>query len=246
MNRKTVTASFLIIGDEILSGRTHDKNLPFLANNLTKIGIILKEVRVVPDNEDRIINSVKELKNKYDYLFTSGGIGPTHDDITIECIGKACGDEIVKNIEAEKLLINYYGESNVNEARLKMAYLPSTATLLDNPISSAPGFRIENIFVMAGIPAIFEVMFNAARKQLETGDIIKSVEIRLGLTESVIAKIIKDIQDSYLGVALGSYPFTGGTSIVIRSVDEGKIEQAKNELVNSVQQIDKNAILGIF
>ena len=160
MNKNNiVSAGLLIIGDEILSGRTVDQNINFLAKNLSENGIILREVRVVGDFENEIIFAVNELRKKFDYVFTSGGIGPTHDDITSLSIAKAFDQDLILNEVAHKILIQHYGAENVNEARLKMAYLPRKASLLDNPISSAPGFRIENVFVMAGIPKIFQAMF---------------------------------------------------------------------------------------
>lgn len=226
MSQKILTASFLIIGDEILSGRTQDSNLNFLAKNLTELGIDLREVRVVPDIEKEIIDAVNALRSKFTYVFTSGGIGPTHDDITSASIAKAFGDKLIKSEEGERVLIQYYGEGNVNEARLKMAFVPSRSTLLDNPISSAPGFRIENVFVMAGIPKIFQVMFFAAREELETGKKMQSRELKTNFTESVIAKKLTDLQHQFPQVVMGSYPFDGGTSLVFRSRDYDAMEIA--------------------
>jgi molybdenum cofactor synthesis domain-containing protein len=148
----------IIVGDEILSGRTVDQNINFLAKNLAQIGINLQEVRVVGDFENEIISALNELRKKFDYVFTSGGIGPTHDDITSLCIAKAFSDELIIHQEAKEILYKFYGPENVNEARMKMATLPSKAKLLNNPISSAPGFYLENVFVMAGIPKIFQAM----------------------------------------------------------------------------------------
>lgn len=227
---KTVTAALIIIGDEILSGRTKDANLNFLASSLNEIGINLREVRVVPDIENEIIDAVNSVRKKFDYVFTSGGIGPTHDDITCEAIAKAFGDKIKKNKEAAEILIKHYGEENVNEARMKMAILPTCASLLDNPISSAPGFRLENVFVMAGIPKIFQAMFEAAKKELIGGKKTRSIEIKLGLTESVISKDFSNLQKKYPQVVMGSYPFDGGTSLVFRSTDYEAMEEAKSEM----------------
>ena len=155
-----ISAGFLIIGDEILSGRTNDQNLNFLAKNLTELGIILREVRVVGDFENEIIEALLALQSKFDYVFTSGGIGPTHDDITSQAIANAFQEDLILNEDAQKILFQHYGKNNVNEARLKMAYLPRSASLLNNPISSAPGFRIKNVFVMAGIPKIFQDLYH--------------------------------------------------------------------------------------
>ncbi|MBU6140068.1 MAG: competence/damage-inducible protein A [Proteobacteria bacterium] len=227
---KVVTAALIIIGDEILSGRTQDVNLNFLACNLSEIGINLSEVRVVPDLEKEIIDAVNAVRKKFDYVFTSGGIGPTHDDITSESIAKAFGEQVIKNQEAAEILIKHYGEKNVNEARMKMAMLPSRASLLDNPISSAPGFRIENVFVMAGIPKIFQAMFVAAKKELIGGKTKKSLEIKISLTESIIAEDFAILQKKYPQVAMGSYPFDGGTSLIFRSTDYEALEKAKSEM----------------
>lgn len=245
MTEKTVTAAFLIIGDEILSGRTQDKNLNFLASNLTEFGISLSEVRVVPDLEEEIIAAVNALRKKSDYVFTSGGIGPTHDDITSAAIAKAFDDFLVKNEEAEAILIHHYGAENINEARLKMAFVPSKAKLLDNPVSSAPGFRIENVFVMAGVPKIFQAMFMAAKKEIIGGKKIKSREIKTCLTEGVIAKDFSDLQQKYLQVVMGSYPFDGGTSLVFRSHNCGVLDEALNEMVQILEKVQFSSVIEI-
>lgn len=234
MSKEKITAGFLIIGDEILSGRTTDKNLNFLATNLTEIGISLSEVRVVGDFEDEIIAAVNILREKYTYVFTSGGIGPTHDDITSSSIAKAFGVEIELNKEAEEILRSHYGVE-VNEARLKMAKIPKTSTLLDNPISSAPGFHIENVFVMAGIPSVFQVMYRAATKELKGGEKIISKELRVDLVESQIAKPLEDLQNEYEDVAMGSYPFKGGTALVFRGVDEKEVDEAYEKMEKVVK-----------
>jgi len=242
---KSISAAFLIIGDEILSGRTNDQNLNFLATELTNIGIELKEVRVVRDDEDDIIFAVNNLKNKYDYLFTSGGIGPTHDDITSKSIAKACGDIYEKNQQAADILIKYYGEKNINNAKLKMAFLPKKATLLDNPISSAPGFCIENIFVMAGVPKIFQAMFFAAKKELQTTNKIESKEVIISLTESVIANDLGLLQEKYSDISIGSYPFEGGTAIVFRAKNDKLLEMAVDDILKIINNISSKAILEV-
>jgi molybdenum cofactor synthesis domain-containing protein len=231
-----VNAAFIIIGDEVLSGRTADKNLNFLARELTVMGINLKEVRVVPDDESEIIAALNTLRKKFNYVFTSGGIGPTHDDITSASIAKAFDDQLVKNLEAEQILIDYYGKENVNEARLKMAFVPSRAKLLDNPISSAPGFMIENVVVMAGVPKIFQAMFFAVAKNLVGGDKIISKEIRIDLTESVIAKDLTALQKEFLNVSMGSYPFDGGTALVFRSIDIAALENAVEKMTQIINK----------
>ncbi len=239
MKKQIVTAAFVMIGDEILSGRTVDKNLNFLACNLTAFGINLREVRVVPDVADEIIKAVNEVRTKYDYVFTSGGIGPTHDDITSAAIAKAFETNLFLDKTAEKILTEHYG-ADLNEARLKMGYIPQGASLLDNPVSSAPGFRIENVFVMAGVPKIFEAMFEAAKKELVPGKKMQMMEIMTSLTEGWIARDLENLQKKYPQVAMGSYPYAGGTSLVFRSIDYGALEKSYNEMVEIVEKIKSN------
>ena len=242
-NQDIVTAAFIIIGDEILSGRTVDANLNFLAKELTEIGIGLKEVRVVPDIEEEIILALSSLRKKFDYIFTSGGIGPTHDDITSLSIAKAFNEELIINKQAVEILTHYYGQENLNIARLKMAHTPKSAKLLDNPVSSAPGFRIENVFVMAGVPKIFKAMFFAAKKELIGGKKVKSSEIRTILTESIIAEQLTDLQNKYLNITIGSYPFDGGTSLIFRGIAYDDVDNAVNEMIKIINQIKPNAVI---
>jgi molybdenum cofactor synthesis domain-containing protein len=251
MNNNKI-AAFIIIGDEILSGRTKDENLNFLAINLTKIGIDLNEVRVIKDNEDQIIKTITNLKSNYDYIFTSGGIGPTHDDITSSSIAKALNYQYVLNEEAKNILVNYYGSENINDARLKMAYLPKSAKLLENPISSAPGFIIENIFVFAGVPKIFQAMFKCSLKYLAAGNVIKSVEVKLSLVESQIAKHIYNLQQHYSNLKIdsdlkiGSYPFKNGTSVVFRSRNNQLLDNSVNDALIIFNKIQSNSIIEII
>jgi len=247
MNKNNiVSAGLLIIGDEILSGRTVDQNINFLAKNLSENGIMLREVRVVGDFENEIIFAVNELRKKFDYVFTSGGIGPTHDDITSLSIAKAFDQDLILNEVAHKILIQHYGAENVNEARLKMAYLPRKASLLDNPISSAPGFRIENVFVMAGIPKIFQAMFEASKKELKIGCKISARELKISLTESVIAKDLTDLQNQYREISMGSYPFENATSLVFRGFDKEILEEAFLKMQNLITKIDPKTIIEIL
>jgi len=240
MKDKNITAALAIIGDEILSGRTIDQNINFLAQNLSSTGINLREVRVVPDVEAEIIFALNEVRKKFDYVFTSGGIGPTHDDITAEAVAKAFNDRLIKNLEAEQILFHHYGKENVNEARLKMAFVPSKAKLLDNPVSSAPGFRIENVFVMAGVPKIFRAMFEAAKKELTFGAITKSREIKINLTEGIIARDLTDLQKKYPEVIMGSYPFENGTSLVFRSTNYEILDKSLGDMVKVLKKISDN------
>lgn len=240
-----VTAGFLVIGDEILSGRTADLNINFLAKNLTELGIILKEVRVVGDIENEIIEAVSILKNKYNYVFTSGGIGPTHDDITSLAIAKAFNQKLILNSQAQEILHKFYGKENVNEARLKMAMVPELASLLDNPVSSAPGFFIENVFVLAGVPKIFQAMFNCCKAKLKSGNKIFSKEIVINLTESIIAKDLTILQNEYPNISIGSYPFELGTSLVFRGIEPAIIDNAILKMTNNINKIKANSIIEI-
>ncbi len=239
MKKEIVTAAFVMIGDEILSGRTADKNLNFLAKKLTEFGIQLREVRVVPDVTSEIIDAINAVRKKYDYVFTSGGIGPTHDDITSDAVAKAFDTQLILHKEAEEILKKHYGDQ-LNEARLKMGYIPQGASLLDNPVSSAPGFRIENVFVMAGVPKIFEAMYEAASKELKGGKQMQSKEIVTSLTEGWLAKGLEDLQKKYSQVAMGSYPSASGTSLVFRSIDYGALEKSYLEMIEILAKIESN------
>jgi molybdenum cofactor synthesis domain-containing protein len=246
MSQKIVTAGFVIIGDEILSGRTRDENLNFLALGLAEIGVNLREVRVVPDVEVEIIEAVNSLRKKFDYVFTSGGVGPTHDDITSATIAKAFDDKLIKNHDAEVLLTKYYGATNMNEARLRMAFMPSKARLIENSIDSVSGFRIENVFVFAGIPRIFKEMFNSAKKQIIGGAKTKFLEIKISLTESFIAQDFANLQQKYSQVSMGSYPSEGFTSLVFRSTNYDAIEKSAAEMIEILKNIKADSVLGII
>jgi molybdenum cofactor synthesis domain-containing protein len=242
MKKEIVNAAFVMIGDEILSGRTQDKNLNFLAINLSSIGINLREVRIIPDIESEIIDAINTMRKKYDYVFTSGGIGPTHDDITSEAVAKAFDTTTILNKEAEEILRKHYGVE-INEARLKLARIPNGATLLNNPVSSAPGFKLENVFVMAGVPKIMQAMFFAAQKELSGGKKTLSKEVKISLYESIIAKDFETLQKKYPQVAMGSYPFEGGTSLVFRSIYYDLLDLALNEMTQTVIAIKPDAVL---
>jgi molybdenum cofactor synthesis domain-containing protein len=245
MDKQVVTAALIIIGDEILSGRTQDQNLNFLAKELGEIGVNLKEVRVIPDEESEIINAVFDLHKKHDYVFTSGGIGPTHDDITADAIAKAFDDVLVKNEEAADLLLKHYGKNNLNEARLKMAFFPSKSKLIKNDTLSASGFRIENVFVLAGIPKIFQAMFDGAKHEIIGGQKVKSQEIKISLPEGVIAKEFSNLQKKYPQVVMGSYPSEGITSLVFRGIDHKSLELSFDEMIQILNKIQSDSILAI-
>lgn len=233
---KTVTAALVIIGNEILSGRTIDKNLPFLATRLNEIGVQLRECRVVPDVEDEIVRAVNELRGRFDYVFTTGGIGPTHDDITADSVAKAFGVPIRHDPEAVALLTAHYAKTGaeLNEARLRMARLPQGATMVENPISRAPGFQLENVFVLAGIPAVAQAMFESLKHRIAGGAPVRSTATAVHLAEGLVAKGLGELQARYPEVDIGSYPFYRagryGTSLVCRSADEGRLKAATAEL----------------
>ena len=227
---KIVTAAFLVIGDEILSGRTKDKNIGYLADFLTALGIDLSEVRVVPDEEERIVEAVNALRARYTYVFTSGGIGPTHDDITADSIAAAFGVPIDHDPRAVKILTDFYPQGQVTEARLRMARIPQGADLIENAVSKAPGFRIGNVHVMAGVPSVMQSMLDAIAPTLETGTKILSRAIDADLPESRIAGPLREIQEAHPGTMIGSYPRSidgrFSTQIVVRSRDETLLETA--------------------
>ena len=248
MTAKIVTAAILVIGNEILSGRTKDANLNYIATELSQIGVRLTEARVVADVPDAIVKAVNELRAAYDYVFTTGGIGPTHDDITSECVAKAFGVPLIKDPRAVRLLTNHYGEANLTEARLRMAHVPEGATLVDNPVSTAPGFQIGNVFVLAGVPAICRAMFDGVKGRLKTGDKVLSVTISGYVGEGVIAKGLGQLQDRYQALEIGSYPFFRqgkfGASFVLRGTDETALKSAAEELRTLIRSLGADPIEG--
>ena len=237
-------AALIIIGNEILSGRTQDKNLSYLANWLNEIGIQLSEVRVIRDEEKVIIDTVNHLRSEYDYVFTTGGIGPTHDDITSLSIARAFGVELEINNKALAILKEYYKDGELTEARMKMTMIPVGAELVDNPVSKAPGFKMDNVFVMAGIPSIMQGMLEGARRFLKGGDVVKSMSIDVFTPESNVAQALTDLQKKYNDVEIGSYPFSKdnrfGTTLVMRSSDEKRLHQCDEELKELMKEYDTN------
>jgi molybdenum cofactor synthesis domain-containing protein len=231
-----VTAALLVIGDEILSGRTKDKNIGHIADHLTAIGIQLKEVRIVPDVEHEIVGAVNTLRAKYTYLCTTGGIGPTHDDITADAVAKAFGVGIDVDERALTPMKAYYAQRGVEltPARLRMARLPFGSELVENSVSIAPGFKLDNVIVMAGVPNIMHVMLEAATKFLKTGKKMLSVGIDLHRPEGEIAAMFEEHQKRYPDVPMGSYPFVRdgkpGTQLVLRSTDAALLAKAESEL----------------
>ncbi len=233
---KAPTAAILIIGDEILSGRTKDKNIGFIADTLTDIGIDLEEVRIVADREEAIVEAVQALSGRYDFLLTSGGIGPTHDDITANSVAKALGVPIGVDQRAVDLLVPFWKSRGIepNESRLRMARVPEGATLIPNSVSVAPGFRIKNIFVMAGVPAIMQAMMDEVVKVLPTSAPVLSVTIEAGRGEGEIAVPAANVQKQFPNVRIGSYPYHDGkrftTRLVLRSRDQALLDAAKAAL----------------
>ena len=225
-----VTAAILVIGDEILSGRTKDKNIGFIAERLTASGIQLREVRVVPDIEDEIVAAVNALRARFTYLFTTGGIGPTHDDITADCIAKALGVPIDIDPRALALMRPYYEARRLEltPTRLRMARIPAGAILLKNPISAAPGFMVANVIVMAGVPAVMQLMLDDAEPNLRTGARMLSETVKLDRPEGEIAELFAAHAKEHPDVSMGSYPcFRAGggfgTDLVLRSTDKGRL-----------------------
>jgi len=241
-NKKEINAGILIIGNEILSGRTKDVNTSTLATWLNSLGIKVNEVRVIPDDQETIINTANELRKKYTYIFTTGGIGPTHDDITTESIAAAFNVDLEKNKIAMNLLKKHYEKSNIdfNKARQKMAIIPKGASLIDNPVSVAPGFNIKNVYVFAGIPKIMQSMFHSISSKLKGGIIIKSKTITCDIGEGKIASDLSQIERQFLNMKIGSYPYFNpqsfGTSIVIRSENIEDIDLALEKLTKIIKQ----------
>lgn len=242
------SAAMLAIGDELLSGKTKDKNIAYLAETLTQAGIDLKEVRIVSDDENAIINAVNELRKNFHYVFTSGGIGPTHDDITAQSIAKAFDLPYIFNPEAETILSNYYQAKKLpfNAARRRMARTPQGASLIENAISAAPGFKIDNVFVMAGVPNIFEAMLKALLPHLDKGTPFQSISINCPLGEGVISEPLAQIQIANPKTIIGSYPkFTENTKnafsveLVIKSKDLVALQKARNEVEAMIEELQK-------
>jgi molybdenum cofactor synthesis domain-containing protein len=225
-----ITAAILVIGDEILSGRTKDKNIGYIAEYLTNIGIELREVRVVPDLTDEIVSALNALRSRYTYVFTTGGIGPTHDDITADAVAAAFGVPIDYDQRAIDMLLERFPKDQLNEARMRMTRIPAGADLIANSVSKAPGFKIGNVHVMAGVPAIMQAMLDVVGPTLKTGAKILSETVQAGLREGDIGTPLAEIAKAHPDCSIGSYPFwseTGpDTNIVVRSRDPEKLALA--------------------
>ena len=228
------TACLIIIGNEILSGRTVDKNLNWLALELNAMGIRLMEVRVVADIEEPIVQAIEQCRGAFDYVFTTGGIGPTHDDITTHAVARAFGVRVVRDAEAERRLLAHFPPEKVNAARMKMADIPEGASLLENPVSIAPGYAMENVYVMAGVPEIMQSMFSALKHKLKGAKPMLSQSVTAHVGEGSIAAALEEVQKRYPQTEIGSYPFQHngmhGTELVVRGTNEQEIERAIGEI----------------
>ena len=243
-------AAFLIIGNEILSGRTQDKNVNTLALKLGSVGVRLAEVRIVPDIEERIVGSVRELSKRFDYVFSSGGIGPTHDDITADSMAKAFDVGIDYHEEAMRRLAKHYENDVFTPARQRMARIPLGGRLIDNPVSTAPGFWIENVAVCAGVPRIFEAMIDGLLAQLTPGAMVHSRALSVNVGESFVADLLRGVATRFPDVDMGSYPFFRdggfGASLVLRATDRDLLDQAYDQLrsqlvLQNVEVVDGEA-----
>ena len=246
-----VTAALLVIGDEVLSGRTKDKNIGYIAEYLTTIGIDLKEVRVVPDEEPEIVSALNALRPRYSYVFTTGGIGPTHDDITAECVAKAFGVPINYDPRAVKIMTERVAATGgvMNEARMRMTRIPAGAELVLNKVSAAPGFWIGNVIVMAGVPHIMQAMLEYVTPKLETGVKMLSESVRADCREGDIGTELGEIAKQHPDVVIGSYPFMddkigGNTNVVVRSRDPQKLAAAKAAVEAMLERVKAGLAAG--
>ncbi len=240
---KKYKAAMVVIGNEILSGRTKDENINYVANKLVERGVSLTEVRIIPDDESIIIKTINELRRAFDYVFTSGGIGPTHDDITSLSVAKAFGIELELDQNIYELLQNEYKDGDFTDASVKMAMLPEGVGIIPNPLSAAPGFILENVYVMAGVPVIMHAMMDYVADTLKGGEIIISRTVSCPLSESRIAAELEEIQLCFPDVEIGSYPYFNnsekGSCIVLSSSNEQSLNKAEARVLKMVKDHDK-------
>ena len=248
LNHESIpTAAIIVIGDEILSGRTKDKNIGWLADQLSAMGIQLGEARVIADKKNIIIDTVQTLSNAYDLVFTSGGIGPTHDDITTDAVAAAFDVRVIRHPEAERRLIAHYKNTDLefNEARQKMADIPDTATLIDNPLSAAPGYIIGNVHVLPGVPTILQAMFEGFKGKLPGGVVMTRITVRCSTGEGNIARILADVEAQHHGVSIGSYPYMKpghfGTAVVVSGLDKRLTTEAAKIIEREVRAFGADA-----
>lgn len=241
LSQSSVTAALLVIGNEILTGETRDANLAFLGTELAGLGIRLAEARVVADDEGAIVAALNELRRRFDYVFTTGGIGPTHDDITAASVAKAFGRPLTLHPEAHEILLGYYEPGELNQARLRMAHTPEGAQLVENPISSAPGFQVENVFVLAGIPSVMQAMFGSLRHRLTGGQRVLSETIVAYLAEGHMAAGLGAIQAANPDVEIGSYPFHKegryGARLVLRATEPERLALVSDAVAALVEEL---------
>lgn len=237
------TAAIILIGNELLSGRTQDTNLKYIASQLCLHGVTLRETRVIPDDHEVVVSTVNTLRHAYDYVFTTGGIGPTHDDITADCVADAFGVELPIHPEAERRLLDYFKQRDIepNEDRLRMARIPVGGELIDNPVSVAPGFRIDNVFVMAGVPRIMQKMFDSILPSLRKGPAIESISVTCNLGEGTLAAPLRKLQDQYPMLDIGSYPgkFEGEPRVMLvaRGTDSDALALVKQALTQMIPEL---------
>lgn len=238
MSDQQKTAAVIVIGNEILSGRTQDTNLSFIGQRLDKLGIILSEARVIPDNTNIIVQVVKSYSKIFDYVFTTGGIGPTHDDITTASVAKAFDKKLIRDPDAVAMMDNYYEPGKLTDARLKMADVPEGAILVNNCVSGAPGYQIENVFVLAGVPNIMRAMFDELESRLISGPPVLSASISTNLGESQMSAELADIQSRCKTVSIGSYPYFKngklGVNIVLRSIDTTELADIQDQVAKMI------------
>jgi molybdenum cofactor synthesis domain-containing protein len=229
-----VTACVLIIGNEILSGRTQDANLSFLSRGLNEVGIRVREARVIADDPDAIVTTLNAVRRTFDYVFTTGGIGPTHDDITAQSVADAFGVPLILHPEAKRLLETHYPPGHLNEARLRMAMVPEGAALLPNPISRAPGFQIGNVFVLPGVPSIMQGIFEQLKHRLRGGEKVLTRSVSCHLAEGTLARDLGDLQARFPDLEIGSYPYFRrgdfGVTLVLRGTDKARLAHAMDQL----------------
>ena len=234
MKKNRKTSGIIIIGNEVLSGKTLDTNSNFMCKELFKIGISCEEINTIKDEKIEIVKRINDFRSKYDYVFTSGGIGPTHDDITSSCIAEAFCKKLVLNDEAKKRIAKHYYDDILTKARLKMAYIPESATLIDNPVSVAPGFFIQNVFVFPGVPEILQIMFKDFISSLDHGDRYFKKTISTILSEGIIGDYISKIQNKFLNIEIGSYPYFKKNSFGVSLVIKGEVESEVNVVCNEI------------
>lgn len=244
----SVTAGLVVIGDEILSGRTQDQNIAYLARWLNEEGVFLKEVRVVSDDTGAIIEAVNVLRQRWDYCFTTGGLGPTHDDITVDAVAEAFEVDVVYDDEVLKMLADYYGAGSLTDARKRMARVPRGSGLVQNPMSGAPGFRKENVFLLAGIPGVMRGMLEGLRGELAGAEPMQSDAVTVFSGESEMSDSLGAIQDSHPAVSIGSYPFYWdgrfGATLVVRSTDAEQIPPVLEAIRRAAEAIDAEWVDG--